>query len=297
MLDGSDTEHASLADGPARLSCEGLTGATGSQDENTVVDEVLEVGKDQIDDLRLAISEEAIFLFSTELVNNGGEKVQCVWLIERVCIHGRDNANNLVDVLRLGQKVEERLVFAELRQNGGGVQRHVDVLVLVRELVKERLNDHIGLLLEDGLHLLLICGELGLGIIVAWVAQITVVRSIWSPFVLLFWENLLLNELNEEGRDRVVVEMAKQTAEDLSLLVQEKVFENHLLLSVKELLHDFEEIAAKNVERLIIFVEEGAESVEESVVVLGTDWLSGLGSDGLVLEVGGSTLGVGVVGI
>ena len=91
--------------------------------------------------------------------------------------------------------------------------------------------------------------------------------------------------------------MAEQTAEDLSLLVQEKVFEDHLLLSVEELLHDFEEIAAKNVERLIIFVEEGAESVEERVVVLGTDWLSGLGSDGLVLEVSGSTLGVGVVGI
>ena len=88
MLDGPDTEHASLADGPARLGCEGLTGATGSKDENAVVDEVLEVGKDIIDDLRLAISEEAIFLFSTELVNNGGEKVQCVWLIERVCIHG-----------------------------------------------------------------------------------------------------------------------------------------------------------------------------------------------------------------
>ena len=152
--------------------------------------------------------------------------------------------------------MEERLVFAELRQNGGGVQRHVDVLVLVRELVKERLDDHVGLLLEDGLHLLLICGELGLGIIVAWVAQITVVRSIWSPFILLFWENLLLNELNEEGRDGVVVEMAEKTAEDLSLLVQEKVFEDHLLLSVEELLHDFEEIAAKNVERLIIFVEE-----------------------------------------
>lgn len=40
--------------------------------------------------------------------------------------------------------------------------------------------------------------------------------------------------------------MSEQTVEDLAFLVDEEVLQGHLLLLLEELLHDFEEVAAKD---------------------------------------------------
>ena len=81
MLNSTDTEHASLSDLSARLVCELLAGAGRAQDQNAVVDEVREVRHDHIDDLTLAVAEETVLLLAAELVDDGGEEVEGVWLV------------------------------------------------------------------------------------------------------------------------------------------------------------------------------------------------------------------------
>ena len=51
--------------------------------------------------------------------------------------------------------------------------------------------------------------------------------------------------------------------------MQEQILERHLLLLVKQLLHDFEEVATENGQRVLVLVQERAQRVHQAVVVLG----------------------------
>lgn len=50
--------------------------------------------------------------------------------------------------------------------------------------------------------------------------------------------------------------MVKQSVKDLALLMEEEVLERALLLLVKQLLHDLQEVASKNGQRVLIFIKE-----------------------------------------
>ena len=87
--------------------------------------------------------------------------------------------------------------------------------------------------------------------------QIAIVARV--PLVLLLGLDLLLDQFDEERGQRVVVEMAQQPRENFALLVQEQILQRHLFLLVEQLLHHFEEAAAKDRQRVLIFVQELAQ--------------------------------------
>ena len=76
--------------------------------------------------------------------------------------------------------------------------------------------------------------------------DIEVVVVVRVPSVLLLWLNLLLNEFDEKSGKRVMIDMAEQAVKDLAILMQEKILKSCKLLFVEHLLHDFEEVAAKD---------------------------------------------------
>ena len=61
----------------------------------------------------------------------------------------------------------------------------------------------------------------------------------------------------------MLVKVAEQTIKDLALLVEKQVLKSSLLLFVEHLLHNLREVAAKDRQRLLIFVQEAAEHVKK----------------------------------
>ena len=57
----------------------------------------------------------------------------------------------------------------------------------------------------------------------------------------------------------MVIKMVQKTREYLSFLLEEQEFESHLLLLVQKLLHDLEEVATQDGQRVLILVQELAE--------------------------------------
>ena len=65
-----------------------------------------------------------------------------------------------------------------------------------------------------------------------------------------------------------MIKMVQKANKDFPLLVEKQVFQRWLLLLIQQLLHDLEEITGQNRQRIIIFVQELAESINERVVFL-----------------------------
>ena len=119
------------------------------------------------------------------------------------------------------------------------VEGHVDVLIFAANLVEEIVDYLVTLFLKDSLHFLLIGAKLWLGVVIARVAKITVIRSIWCPFALLFRLNLLFNEFDQKCGDGVMIKVMHQTGENFALLMDKQIFKDHLFLLVEQLLHNF----------------------------------------------------------
>ena len=66
----------------------------------------------------------------------------------------------------------------------------------------------------------------------------------------------------------MVAKMSQKTREYLSFLLKEQEFECHLLLLVQKLLHDLEEVATQDGQRVLILVQELAERLDQAVVML-----------------------------
>ena len=160
MLNRANPQHAGLADLAARLVPVVGAELAAPQDDQTVVAEVVEVRHEHVDGLLFAALKERILLL-TELGDDLREEVHGVDLVLRVCIHAADDLNDLFERLRLRQQLEEGLILAELGQDLARVERHVHVVrILGREHVDERVDHHGALLLEHGLHALLIGRQL-----------------------------------------------------------------------------------------------------------------------------------------
>ena len=69
-----------------------------------------------------------------------------------------------------------------------------------------------------------------------------------------------------------MIQVSQQAVKYFTLLVDQQVFQGGLLLLVEELLHDLEEVAAQDWERVFILVKEGTKSVHKAIVFLG-EWL------------------------
>ena len=53
--------------------------------------------------------------------------------------------------------------------------------------------------------------------------------------------------------------MTEESVEDLALLVKEQVFKRALLLFVEKLFHNLQEVACKDGQRVLIFIEESTK--------------------------------------
>ena len=217
---------------------------------------------DVVNGLLLALLEKADVLLR-ELSYQLGEEVERVCLVLGICICAANHIDYASNNVGLSQGLEEGLVFAELIECSACVQRHVQIIVLVRKFVNERADNHSGFLFEDLLHALLVWSKFRLCLISIMVAIVTCL-----PLVLHFRLNLLLNEFDHERRQRVLVEMAQKAVENFAFLVKQKIFKRGILLLVEHLLHNLGEIAAENRQGLLVFVEEAAKHVHERVLLL-----------------------------
>ena len=209
--------------------------------------------------LFFAVLEKAAVLLH-KLGDESGEEIERVWLVLRVCIGRGHHEDDLADNLRLRQNLEEGLVLAEIVECRTRVQGHVQViLVSCRQLFDEGGHYHSGLLLQHLLHRPLCGGEFRLG----WLVHFGVAVVGGLPLVFLLWLDLLLNEFDHQRGQRVLVQVAEQAVEDLAFLVQEQVLKRALLLLVQHLLHDLEEVAAQDGQRVLVFVQELAHRVQK----------------------------------
>jgi len=60
--------------------------------------------------------------------------------------------------------------------------------------------------------------------------------------------------------------MAQKSTKDLTLLSNKQVVQRQLLLFVKKLLHDFEEVAAEDGKWVLIFIEELAQLIHQEIL-------------------------------
>mmetsp|Transcript_9815 Transcript_9815/g.12151 ORF Transcript_9815/g.12151 Transcript_9815/m.12151 type:complete len:476 (+) Transcript_9815:387-1814(+) len=240
LFHGTDAEHARLGHDRLRLVPVRLADVAAAQQHQAVVGQVLEVAEHGVESLLLAIFEKADVLLS-ELLDELSEEVERVWLVLLVRIRAAYDIHDALDDLRLRQDLEESLILTELAKSGARVKRHVQVVVLVGKFVDEGADDHGGLLFQDLLHALLVGGELGLGVVAILVAVVARL-----PLVLNLWLDLLLYQLDHEGSERVLVEVAEETVEDLSLLVEKQILEGGQLLLVEHLLQNLGEVAAQD---------------------------------------------------
>ena len=113
----------------------------------------------------LALLEEARILLN-ELSHDLRQEVKRVWLIHLVSVRGTANKDNMLEVLRFDQVLEESIVFTELGENLACVKGHVHViLVLNRELVDEGEDHHRAFFFEHLLHFLLVICKLLLSLL------------------------------------------------------------------------------------------------------------------------------------
>ena len=101
------------------------------------------------------------------------------------------------------------------------------ILILLRELINEVVNNHVGLLLKDINHGLLLDGEFWLGDF--FLFKITVI-SIPRLLFPILWLNLDLKKLNKNHSERVVLQFLQKSIKDLSLLLNEEVSQDVGLL-------------------------------------------------------------------
>ena len=67
----------------------------------------------------------------------------------------------------------------------------------------------------------------------------------------------------------MLVNVAQKTVENAAFLVEEQVLERHLLLFVKKLLHNFEEVATKDGQKLLFFVKARCNLIEQGIIFPG----------------------------
>ena len=73
------------------------------------------------------------------------------------------NCNQFGENLLLNQELEEGLILTEFLEDSKCIEGHVDViLILLRKLINEVLNNHVSLLLQDTNHGFLLNSELWL---------------------------------------------------------------------------------------------------------------------------------------
>ena len=245
MLDRADAKHACSADLFARLVPVRLV-VTAAQDYDAVVAKIGEVAENDVKCFLFAFSEEAIFLLlAVELVDDLSQEVDRVRLIHLVHVHVCNDRNEAPHHLRLRQNVEEAFVFSEFAQDVACVQGLVQVVrVLGRNTVDKRVYYHAALFFEHLLHAELVSSELRLGGGLLLNVKVAVVGGV--PFVFLLWLDLLLDQLDEQGGQRVVIDVVQKTLEDLPFLVEQKILQNERLLLVEQLLHNLKEVATKD---------------------------------------------------
>ena len=206
--------------------------------------------------------------------------MKSVWLILSISIRAASHQNYLLEIFGFNQVLEEALVLAELGQHGTCIQCHVQVIaVFGRKFINERVDHHCALFFEHLLHALLVSCQFLLSLIRVQV-QVIVVRSV--PLVLLFGLNLLLNQLDQQCGKRMMIQVSEKPVEDLSLLMKEQILQSRLLLLIKQLFHDFQEVSSQNWERVFVFIQELAQRIDQRVVSLWARlllfWLRKLGA-------------------
>lgn len=156
------------------------------------------MGHQDVNRLFLFAFEEVVFLLA-KLCDNLRQEVKSINLILRVFIHTANNSDNLFQNLWLRQKLEEGLIFTEIRQYLTCVESHVQICgILRREHIYQRIDHHGAFLFQNLLHAFLIGCKLLfvlIGRLDIRVTHTTPVAII--PFVLLLRLNLLLNQFDE----------------------------------------------------------------------------------------------------
>ena len=67
-----------------------------------------------------------------------------------------------------------------------------------------------------------------------------------------------------------MIQVPQKTVEDLSLLMKEQVLQSRLLLLIKQLFHDFEEVSSQNGQWVFVFIKELTQRIDQRVVSLWT---------------------------
>lgn len=67
----------------------------------------------------------------------------------------------------------------------------------------------------------------------------------------------------------MLVDVAQKAVENAAFLVEEQVLERHLLLFVKKLLHNLEEVTTKDGQKLFFFVEARCNLIEKGIIFPG----------------------------
>ena len=246
--------------------------AVGSQDNQTSVTDVTDVGLHLLKCLVLVIVLEEVGILFTELSQDVDESVKGVWQILSVGVELATDCDDPGECLLFNQELVEGLVVTELLQKVEGVKGHVDVvLVLFREGIDKVVDNHGGLVLKDLCHVLLLNSQLRLSLFILVFPRVATIPG----DLLALWLDLNLKELDEEHSEGVVLEVLQETVKDLSVLLDQKISEKVVLLLEQKLVHDLEEVSTQDWEWVLIRVEEGGDLIKKRVVS-SLDWLNWL---------------------
>ena len=202
------------------------------KDEQAIVAEVSEMEAECLEKFIFFIPEEVFFLLN-KLSDDVSEQAKSVREILHVIVSLTAYADNLAENRFLGEELEAVLVLAKLLEDCVGIKCHLVVfLIFGRELIDQEVNNESALLLENGLHVLLLCSKFALIIIVVVdIAALTGFPCHTSlVFLVLVWLDLNLEERDQKKRQRVMLQVLKKSIEYLTVLLNEKILENVVLL-------------------------------------------------------------------
>ena len=156
--------------------------------------------QDQVKCFFFAFLEEIGFLLG-ELVDQLRQKVESVGLVLSIRIWSAYNIYDSINDIGLGEDLETGIVFTEVAQSLRCVQRHMYIVILERQLVNERAEDHGGFVLEDLLHLLLF--------FIKQLRSISfVIAAVWTvPLVFFLGLNLLFDQLDHQRCQRMLIQV------------------------------------------------------------------------------------------
>lgn len=190
---------------------------------------------------------EKVFLLLNKLSDDISEQRKCVREILHVVVRLTAHANNFAENGFLGEELEAVFVLAELLKDCIGIQCHlVVILIFGRELIDQEVNNVSTFLLEYSLHMLLLCSKFALSSF--FIVNVTAFTGLpgYTSLVLLVlvWLDLNFEERDQKQRQRVVLQVLEKSIEYLTVLLNEEILKNVVLLLDQQLLHDLVEVPA-----------------------------------------------------